>query len=354
MRADRMEAGAAGAPAYEIGEMRLQPHTRAREDGQLPGDYAAPLTHTPGRFQHETLLYAGAQEFLAGTLRFIEGGLERQEPVFVAVAPERLRLLRGALGAGAARVQFLDMHELGRNPARIIPAWQALLDSSDVDDQPLRGIAEPIWPGRSDPELCECERHESLLNLAFDGGRAWRLLCSYDVEGLDETVIQGAYRTHPLVVRDGASHVSNPYLPAHAAPGPFAGSVPAPSAPVEQRAFGVEDLGSIRDSLARWADGAALGSERTADLVLAVSELASNSVRHGGGEGILRIWREARALVCEVHDGGRIEQPLTGRIKPQPAQLRGRGLWLVNQVCDLVQIRSGDAGTVVRVRMARH
>jgi hypothetical protein len=29
----------------------------------------------------------------------------------------------------------------------------------------------------------------------------------------------------------------------------------------------------------------------------------------------------------------------------------GRGLWLTNQLCDLVQIRSGDAGTVVRAHV---
>jgi anti-sigma regulatory factor (Ser/Thr protein kinase) len=74
-------------------------------------------------------------------------------------------------------------------------------------------------------------------------------------------------------------------------------------------------------------------------------------VRHAGGRGTLRVWREPDALVCEVRDHGHFDSPLVGRERPEPLLLEGRGLWLVNQVCDLVQIRSSADGTVVRVRM---
>jgi anti-sigma regulatory factor (Ser/Thr protein kinase) len=91
--------------------------------------------------------------------------------------------------------------------------------------------------------------------------------------------------------------------------------------------------------------------ERVDDLVLAVNELASNSIHHGGGHGMMRMWREGDALLCEVSDGGRISEPLVGRVHPRPDQWSGRGLWLANQLCDLVQIRSSDAGSVVRLHM---
>ena len=86
--------------------------------------------------------------------------------------------------------------------------------------------------------------------------------------------------------------------------------------------------------------------------MLAVGELAANSVRHGGGRGILRIWRTEAALVCEVRDRGHIDDPLVGRRRPPLAQLGGRGLWIANSVCDLVQVRSNAQGTAVRVHMA--
>jgi anti-sigma regulatory factor (Ser/Thr protein kinase) len=97
---------------------------------------------------------------------------------------------------------------------------------------------------------------------------------------------------------------------------------------------------------------AGLSRERTTDLVLAASELAANSVRHGGGSGASSFWREPGALVVEVADAGRIEEPLVGRVRPTPTQHGGRGLWMANQVCDLVRIRSGATGTAVRLHMS--
>ena len=85
--------------------------------------------------------------------------------------------------------------------------------------------------------------------------------------------------------------------------------------------------------------------------MLSVSEVASNSVRHGGGSGLLRVWCERAALFCEVHDQGKIDHPLAGRVIPADGQPYGRGLWIANQLCDLVQIRSSAAGTVVRMQM---
>jgi anti-sigma regulatory factor (Ser/Thr protein kinase) len=87
------------------------------------------------------------------------------------------------------------------------------------------------------------------------------------------------------------------------------------------------------------------------DLVLAVTELGANSARHGGGRGRLRIWRDDRRLVCEVGDRGRIVDPLAGRRRPETGQLGGYGLWLANQVCELVQIRTFATGGVVRLHV---
>jgi anti-sigma regulatory factor (Ser/Thr protein kinase) len=94
-----------------------------------------------------------------------------------------------------------------------------------------------------------------------------------------------------------------------------------------------------------------MGPRVVADLVTATSELAANSIMHGGGTGTLRLWRENGNLIAEVEDAGRIEDPLVGRLRPGIRQEGGRGLWLTNQLCDLVQIRSGEGGTVVRLHV---
>ena len=112
-------------------------------------------------------------------------------------------------------------------------------------------------------------------------------------------------------------------------------------------------IGPLRGYVRRLAADAGLSLIRQDDFVLAINELVVNTVRHSGGPGLLRAWEDDDTLVCEVRDGGHLEQPLLGRIRPQPGQIGGWGLWLVHQLCDLVQMRSSDAGSVVRVHMLR-
>jgi anti-sigma regulatory factor (Ser/Thr protein kinase) len=302
-------------------------------------------------FHHETLFYAGDEGFLQRTVPFINDAVAAGEPILVAVLSARVELLKQALAGDAARVHFADIHVLGRNPARMIPAWREFLQEKASDGRPVRVIVEPIWPGRSQAEMIECERHELLVNLAFDGGQAWRLLCTYDLDGLDEQVIAAARRSHPFIAQNGGSRRSDGYLGARAAPGLLDGALPPPASPAEELAFTGMELATLRGCVREWAAGTLLGADRTEYLVLAVNELATNSVSHGGGRGTLRMWQEEESLVCEVRDRGRIEEPLAGRTRPRPDQLSGRGLWLVNHVCDLVQIRTTTDGTVVRVQL---
>jgi hypothetical protein len=138
----------------------------------------------PG-FRHEALFYADEAEFLDGTLDFIGQGLARDECVAVVVQAQKVDALRQALGRDAAHVRFADMEDVGTNPARIIPAWRDLLSRYGRGDQGFRGIGEAIWATRSEDEMTECQRHESLLNLAFAHSQPWRLLCPYDVNALD-------------------------------------------------------------------------------------------------------------------------------------------------------------------------
>jgi anti-sigma regulatory factor (Ser/Thr protein kinase) len=302
-------------------------------------------------FHHETLFYGGEDGFLEGTVPFITGALEAEEPVLVIVGDDKIKLLKQTLGGESAQVQFADMLELGRNPARIIPAWREFLERCGLDGRPVRGVGEPIWHGRSPAELTECQSHESLLNLAFDGGQCWRLLCPYDVDALDEQIIEAAKRSHPFMAQDGTSARSDAYLGPHESAGPFDGALPEPLTEPQEFMFTPADLTTLRATLSRLAADVLLSVERTEHLLLAVSELATNSVRYGGGSGALRMWREGETLICEVRDRGHIDEPLAGRSRPSPDQLSGRGLWLVNQLCDLVQIRSSPGGSVVRIHV---
>jgi anti-sigma regulatory factor (Ser/Thr protein kinase) len=107
----------------------------------------------------------------------------------------------------------------------------------------------------------------------------------------------------------------------------------------------------VRQFVAGRARAAGLAASRCDDLVLAVNEVASNSVRHGGGRGDIRIWPEGDVLMCEVRDRGRLDDPMAGRRRPDLVELGGHGLWIANQVCDLVQMRSFPEGSAVRIHM---
>jgi anti-sigma regulatory factor (Ser/Thr protein kinase) len=211
-------------------------------------------------------------------------------------------------------------------------------------------LAESVWPGRSDDELSECARYEALLNVAFRRGRAWRLLCPYDVDALDDEIVELARSTHPLLCLDGSTEASSAYAGADAVR-PLEGELREPPVGARALTFTITSLHELREFVTEAAHAARLSSQHTENLRLAVNELASNSVCHGGGAGTLRTWRGNEELVCQVSDHGRIRERMVGRVRPDPDQTSGRGLWLVNHLCDLVQIRSGDHGSVVRVHM---
>lgn len=299
-------------------------------------------------FHHEAVFYAGDEQYLAGTIPRLRATVAAGGAAMVAVRASKTRLLREALGADGGGVTFVDMAALGRNPNRIIPAWREFMAEHGGGERPVLGIGEPIWPGRGPAELVECDRHESLLNLAFRSGPEWLLLCPYDVQGLTPEVLEGARRNHPHVSEAGVSRRSGSYRPQ---PPPLDAALPSPAAPPAELSFGRDDLDLVRMFVGDRARREGLPRERLRDLVLAIHELATNSMRHGGGSGTLRLWLENGCVLCEVRDRGRIDDPLAGRSIPVQLRPDGRGLWLVNQLCDLVQLRSSSAGTAVRVHM---
>jgi len=306
--------------------------------------------HGRDGFQHETLLYGdGDGGFVAGVRAPLQHALAAGAGVLVAVSPPRAAALREELGERRGQVAFAELAQLGRNPARMLALWREFADERAHADAPALGICEPVWPGRTPAELDECERHEALVNVAFSGGPHWRMLCAYDLDALERGAIESAQRTHPLLSREGTSATNDRYADAADPTCVFEGALPEPCAPVQQLPFALADLGAVRRAVGAWAAAQALAAAQTEELVLAVDELAVNSVRHGGGAGTLRWWREGARLLCEVRDAGRIEQPLVGRLRPAAGATGGRGLWLANQLCDLVQIRSSAQGTAVRL-----
>lgn len=295
-------------------------------------------------FRHEALIYADPGQFLAVAVPFVSAALAAGEPVLVAVRRVNEELLRAALGPDAEAVDFVAVEEVGRNPARLVPLWRDFL--CGADRRPARGISEPVWPGREAAEIDECRRHEHLLNLALLPNAGSALLCAYEGSMLADEVLAGVSRSHRAVLRDGSREPSDGYLRECDC---YGGRLPRHPADAGVFAYDRSRLSALRGRVRRAAEEVGIGPRQAADLVAAASELAANSVAHGGGSGTMFVWREGDHLLIDFEDRGTIEEPLAGRLHPATDQRGGRGLWLANQLCDLVQIRSGELGTTVRV-----
>ncbi len=309
----------------------------------------APSSEETG-MRHILFPYAGEDRFLTGALSFVEHALGAGEVVVVALSGPREQLVREALADAGTEdgVSFLDTGELGSNPGRLIPGWQAWIGKVAQSGRPVRAISENRWTGRTGAETAELRYHEWLLNRAFAGSPVWWLLCPFDTGAAPDGTLEALERCHPLVLgQDG--------------PVPVAGYSEVPYAfealgdpcdPDEELVVSAGALASVRERVTTCAARHGLSGDRLRDLLVAVTEVAANSVKYAGG-GTLRTWAEGAQVVCEFRDGGYIADPMAGRVRPTLDQIGGRGLWLVQQMCDLVQIRtSAENGTVIRLTMS--
>lgn len=309
-----------------------------------------------GLFDHRALPYHDRDELLESVAPFVREGAEVGDPVVVILPAETLAALLPLLGpaAVAPHVRLIEAEAAARNPGALLATWQEFTDDLHHRARPGRAVAETFRVDRSEAELAECLHYEAQLNLAFFSTSAiWTLLCPVDVSTLDMRSLEAAIRAHPHLHLDGRSRPNVSYV--H--PGTAAALEPAPLEPAPDGATSVEfdpsTIGAARRRVGELATAGGLDDDRAADLVLAVGELGANSIVHGGGAGVVRMWTTPDAVVCDVVDHGWIADPLAGTRRPAATADRGRGLWLVHALCDLVQVRSDPHGTMVRVVMHR-
>ncbi|MEU7426360.1 sensor histidine kinase [Streptomyces sp. NPDC040750] len=307
---------------------------------------SSPTPDTGTGYRHELYPYSGSDEFVAGTLSFIQEALDGDEAVVVAVPQEKASLLRAEIREDDT-VRYVDTGRVAHHPGRLISAWQEWIQKHVSEGRPVRGIGESPWDQvRSPAESQELRYHEWLLNRAFAHGPAWWLLCPYDVAG-DTAALTEMARCHPEIRTDGRTVPCEDYDAR--APYTFV-PLTDPCDPYDEFRYTSGDLPALREKIAACAEQHGLAGRRLRELHLAATEVATNSIRHGGGQGVLRTWGEERRLICEFRDSGYLEDPLTGRAMPTATQVGGRGLWLVHQLCDLVEVRSTpDEGTTIRL-----
>jgi anti-sigma regulatory factor (Ser/Thr protein kinase) len=298
---------------------------------------------------HAALPYRSTDELEAAACQFAADAAGAGAALFVPCDSPSLSRIRTQLSAVGEHVTWTDTPGPGANPGQLIYAINRF--AAQHPGRPAWCLQEAAWPSRPEDELWEVVRYEALLNLAL--GTQVRVMCPY-YTGLPPEVISCAAVTHPLTATGGQ------WWPSPGYPGssaqftvPPACDLPLPPVPAGARAISFRrDLAGVRGLVSAEARAAGLSSSRASDLLLAVGELIANTLAHTTGPGTLTLWSTRDAVLCQVSDGGHITNPLAGQLRPGPAQEGGgRGLWVVHQLCDLVQIRSSPAGTTIRVHM---
>jgi anti-sigma regulatory factor (Ser/Thr protein kinase) len=134
-----------------------------------------------------------------------------------------------------------------------------------------------------------------------------------------------------------------------ASPPDGAGPTSAPNGKVAlDQPFDADALYALRAAVAAHAADLGAGEEQVEELVVVANELASNAVRHGGGSGRLRLWRAGDLIHCEVSDTGPGMADSKLGFEPVPlTAYGGRGMWVVRQMSQHVDVRTGPDGATV-------
>ncbi len=298
-----------------------------------------------GCFEHRAFLYCTQQEYRDSLLPFISDAVQADQAVLAAVPAPNLAVLAEGLGALAADVVMTDMIGVGRNPSRIL--GEVLSTFADKHTaQPVRVISEHMWPSRSELEYPACVQHEALLNRAF-AGRDVMVVCPYDASQLDPEVIADARRNHPVLWQNGVLDDDNAAYAPEAMLARYNQPLSSDATAVRYTARKLGDLSGARAFAGAYAQWFGLSPDQTADLQLIASELATASLTQAGATCRLALWRDEGHVVCQARYDEWLDDALAGRRPYGSDTERGRGLYMVNAVADLVRTHTTADETTI-------
>ncbi|MFI7402938.1 anti-sigma factor RsbA family regulatory protein [Streptomyces sp. NPDC049541] len=293
---------------------------------------------TPTPFDHRMAVYGADDEFVAAALPFLVEGLGTPgEPPPVAIAaPDKLDLLREALGGDTKSVTFVPHTEwYTGSAANAVAQGAGYLAAHAGPGGRVHLLMEPVWngrAGRSVRETTEWIRYEALANLLF-APLATTALCAYDTRTAGAAIIEAARRAHP----DTAVYEDPVRLAAEL------DSVPLPLPPATAEPLTPPYPQAVRS-------GAAARGLAPADAELFTQAVTAAATALGPLTGAL-MWGEAPACICELRAPRRLDDPLAGFVPPSVPELDpDQGLWFTRQVCAYVDIRDEGTGTTVRLQ----
>ncbi|MDX6743673.1 sensor histidine kinase [Actinocorallia sp. A-T 12471] len=298
---------------------------------------------------HAVLPYPDEDAFLNAAVPFLRDGAKDGVPV-LAVTVGKTERLRRELAAHDGAISYIDSTDFYLHPARIVARVRDLAEH-EAGTGGIRLLGEQAWLGRTHLENQEWQRVEALVNVVFARTRA-HIMCAYDLR-LPEPILRTARLTHPELA-DGLGRRPNPdyqnpheYLSS-------ADRTPLAPAPRDSAfvSVGSRDLRDLRALVSVHARRHGVAGTRLHQLLVAVTEVATNALDHGEPPVTLRMWPEGGGLVCEVADEGRWAPDgpeHVGHVPPRPHEQARLGLWAVRMLSGAVHVRTGPHGTRVRI-----
>src|SRR5882672_1888590 len=296
--------------------------------------------------RHDAFLYGSDDEFVGQVAPFLGAAIDEGAPAIAVTTRANNALLRNALGRTSDQVTFMDRDDWYRRPAATIAAYDAALN--DIE---RRGAGSPrlvgeVQFGPTPEEWRQWTAYEAILNRALAEHQAW-IMCPYDRRALPEEVLEGASKTHPTVLTEGA-HTGEHFADA----GDLVRALtPAPEPLGELRAVSPGDNPeSFRERLAAELAAAQVPETKALNMLVAASEVAVNAFEHAGAPERLRVGLVDGRFVCEISDRGPgFDDPLAGYLPPTSEHGRGRGLWTARQLTSRLELIPSPDGLTVRL-----
>ena len=290
---------------------------------------------------HEALVYSSDEEFLAAAVPFVADGIAAGQPVIAPLMPDKVALLREALGSNAERVSFPDAVALYSRPAHTLAEYRRQLDEelSESDVALVRVIGEvPFGPDARENE--DWTRYESAINQAWADYPVW-VICGFDTRVLPEELVTAALHTHPVVSSGGQRGPSPRYietddlvkLPLRREAGrPVDGAGRLTRLTIA----GEPEVADVRRVVAGAARAGGLTPATVADVAVAAGELMRDGLRRGGGETSVQVLRDQARWHCVVS-------------APASETSDDLGLLIARLVSERVEVAAGAGQQIVRM-----
>lgn len=299
---------------------------------------------------HAVALYDSDESLRARVVPYLREGLDRGETVVAVVSDAAQRVLRSALSGDADRVQWRAGEVSYQRLGAMFEGFRQFLADQQAAGAGMRLLTQNDVGGGPD-RVGAYLRNEAMTNEVYRPyGYPWA--CLYDRRAHTEETLRQVREVHPRLLEPGGRSIPST---AYVTPGDFVarGARPAPVPQVVEldvELTGPGELARLRRLLGSWADGHAVKGDDAHDVLIAVSEAATNALQHGAPPVRVQAFTDGGAARVRVHNPGSAAVFATaGYHHPNTAGGGGIGLWVARQLADVVTTHTDTAGTTVEL-----